>query len=149
MFLKLKIWLVYKNDMYQEELRDVRRTNGKYFPVTGWPCWELRGSYMWGQIFRRLRCPVCLSKWGLGILTWKPYSWSRIYKLSLCHMAENFPMKLHSKRRRVQESQDQERQKWGKKTYRGMLKVGMNGEDLWNVTERSKDTALFHRQILK
>lgn len=149
MFLKLKIWLVYKNDIQQEELRDVRRTNGKYFPVTGSPCWELRGSYTWGQVFRRLRWPVCLSKWGLGILTWKPYSWSRIYKLSLCHVAEHFSMKMCSKGRRMQESQDRGRQRWGKKAYHGMLKIGTNGEDLLNTTERQKGTALFGRQIFK
>jgi len=30
-----------------------------------------------------------------------------------------------------------------------MLKIGTNGEDLLNITERRKDIALFGRQILK
>ena len=51
---------------HREELREVRKTVGKHFLVTGWPCQEFSMSSVQSQIFRRLSCFICLSDMGPG-----------------------------------------------------------------------------------
>lgn len=91
MFLKLKIWLNYKNNIRKKWQKWAEAMgNISWYPAD--PAGSLVCHPHVGRYSEDSAAFFACLEWSLGILTWKPYSGSRIYKPLQCLVAENFCM---------------------------------------------------------